>query len=175
MQPISLEILILCSEDSVLRLVIYVTLPNVFVYQITKVQVQHWRLLQCSLVLLCVWFFCDSLTKGSSSTNIEGYAVLFFFCVWEREEVIMEEGGNNMEVTHENRRENFVPQDVESATRSDMSSGSWRLSVQEFPTLVERRDGGEHGFFNLSSLLHVPSKSSFMNIYIYKRERERTY
>ena len=90
----------------------------------------------------------------------------------------MEEGGNNMEVTHESRRENFVAQDVESATRSDMSSGSWRLSVQEFPTLVERRDGGEHGFFNLSSLLHVPSKSSFMNIYIYiyiyiyKRERE---
>ena len=89
----------------------------------------------------------------------------------------MEEGGNNMEVTHESRRENFVPQDVESATRSDMSSGAWRLSVQEFPTLLERRDGGEHGFFNLSSLLHVPSKSSFMNIYIYiyKRERERTY
>ena len=75
----------------------------------------------------------------------------------------MEEGGNNMEVTHESRRENFVPQDVESATRSDMSSGSWRLSVPEFPTLDERRDGDEHGFFTLSSLLHVPSKSSFMN------------
>nr|POE92132.1 metal tolerance protein 9 [Quercus suber] len=55
----------------------------------------------------------------------------------------MEEGGNNMEVTRESRRENFVPQDIESATRSDMSSGSWRLSVPEFPTLVERRDGGE--------------------------------
>ena len=82
----------------------------------------------------------------------------------------MEEGGNNMEVTHESRRENFVPQDVESATRSDMSSGSWRLSVPEFHRLVERRDGGEHGFFTLSSLLHVPSKSSF--IYMYKRERE---
>ena len=92
----------------------------------------------------------------------------------------MEEGGNNMDVTHESRRENFVPQDVESATRSDMSSGSWRLRVPEFPPLVERRDGGEHGIFTLSSFLHVPSKSSFMNIYIYiyifiylyKRERE---
>ena len=78
----------------------------------------------------------------------------------------MEEGGNNMEVTHESRRENFVPQDVESATRSDMSSGSWRLSVPEFHRLVERRDSGEHGFFTLSSFLHVPSKSSFIYIYI---------
>ena len=157
-------------------------------YQITKVQAQHRRVLiqqkkniegyhsavlYCFFVCLC---FCDSLTKGSSSTNIEGYAVLFFFRVSERErerereEVIMEEGGNNMEVTHESRRENFVPQDVESATRSDMSSGSWRLSVPEFHRLVERRDGGEHGFFTLSSFLHVPSKSSF--IYIYIRERE---
>ncbi|KAM4080408.1 hypothetical protein ACJW30_11G013700 [Castanea mollissima] len=83
----------------------------------------------------------------------------------------MEEGGNNMGVTHESRRDNFVPQDVESATRSDMSSGSWRLSVQEFPTLVERREGGEHGFFALSSLLHVPRKRSKVADYYKKQER----
>ncbi|KAF3949042.1 hypothetical protein CMV_025031 [Castanea mollissima] len=76
-----------------------------------------------------------------------------------------------MGVTHESRRDNFVPQDVESATRSDMSSGSWRLSVQEFPTLVERREGGEHGFFALSSLLHVPRKRSKVADYYKKQER----
>ena len=64
-----------------------------------------------------------------------------------------------------------MPQDVESASRSEMSSGSWRLSVQEFPELSESRVGDhQHGFFTLSSFLHVPSKSSF--IYMYKRERE---
>ncbi|XP_030966726.1 metal tolerance protein 9-like [Quercus lobata] len=83
----------------------------------------------------------------------------------------MEEGGNNMEVTHESRRENFVPQDVESATRSDMSSGSWRLRVPEFPTLDERRDGGEHGFFTLSSFLHVPRKRSKVADYYKKQGR----
>ncbi|KAM3684046.1 hypothetical protein ACB098_11G013600 [Castanea mollissima] len=76
-----------------------------------------------------------------------------------------------MGVTHESRRDNFVPQDVESATRSDMSSGSWRLSVQEFPTMVGRRDGGEHGFFTLSSLLHVPRKRSKVADYYKKQER----
>ncbi|KAM3684045.1 hypothetical protein ACB094_11G011800 [Castanea mollissima] len=83
----------------------------------------------------------------------------------------MEEGGNNMEVTHESRRENHVPQDVESATTSDMSSGSWKLSVQEFPTMVERRDGGEHGFFTLRSLLHFPRKRSKVADYYEKQER----
>ena len=72
-----------------------------------------------------------------------------------------------MEVTHESRRENLVPQDVESASRSEMSSGSWRLSVQEFPELSESRGGDhQHGFFTLSSFLHAPSNYSFMNIHI---------
>ena len=83
----------------------------------------------------------------------------------EREEVIMEEGGNNMKVTHESRRENLVPQDVESASRSEMSSGSWMLSVQEFPALSRGGDH-QHGFFSLCSFLHVPCKYSFMNIHI---------
>ncbi|KAM4070801.1 hypothetical protein ACB094_11G011700 [Castanea mollissima] len=83
----------------------------------------------------------------------------------------MEEGGNGMNVSHESsRRENFVPQNVESASRSEMSSGSWRLSVHEFPALAERRDR-EHGFFTLRTLLHSPRKRSKVADYYKKQER----
>nr|POE67490.1 metal tolerance protein 6 [Quercus suber] len=82
----------------------------------------------------------------------------------------MEEGGNGMNVSHESRRENFGPQDVESAARSEMSSGSWRLSVHEFPALPERRDR-EHGFFTLRTLLHAPRKRSKVADYYKKQER----
>ncbi|KAK4594953.1 hypothetical protein RGQ29_018618 [Quercus rubra] len=77
-----------------------------------------------------------------------------------------------MEVTHESRRENLVPQDVESASRSEMSSGSWRLSVQEFPELSESRGGDhQHGFFTLSSFLHAPRRRSKVSDYYKKQER----
>ncbi|KAK7850859.1 metal tolerance protein 10 [Quercus suber] len=79
-------------------------------------------------------------------------------------------GGNGMNVSHESRRENFGPQDVESAARSEMSSGSWRLSVHEFPALPERRDR-EHGFFTLRTLLHAPRKRSKVADYYKKQER----
>jgi hypothetical protein len=68
----------------------------------------------------------------------------------------MEESGNGMDSS---RRENLVAEEVESATRSDMSSGSWRLNLQEFPAMAESRDG-EYGFFTLRRLLHTPSKPS---------------
>uniref|UniRef100_A0A7N2LLF4 Cation efflux protein transmembrane domain-containing protein n=1 Tax=Quercus lobata TaxID=97700 RepID=A0A7N2LLF4_QUELO len=77
-----------------------------------------------------------------------------------------------MEVTHESRRENLVPQDVESASRSEMSSGSWRLSVREFPALSESRGGDhQHGFFTLSSFLHAPRKRRKVSDYYKKQER----
>ncbi|KAL4597867.1 hypothetical protein ACB092_11G018900 [Castanea dentata] len=77
-----------------------------------------------------------------------------------------------MEVTHESRRENLVPQDVESASRSEMSSGSWRLSVQEFPALGESRGGDhQHGFFTLSSFLPAPRRRSKVSDYYEKQER----
>jgi hypothetical protein len=74
----------------------------------------------------------------------------------------MEESGNGMDSS---RRENLVAEEVESATRSDMSTGSWRLNVHEFPAMVESKDG-EYGFFNLRRLLHTPSKpsSSIINL-----------
>ena len=105
--------------------------------------------------------FCDTITK--SQAKHRKLQSLVFLCVTERErerELIMEEGGGNgMNVSHKSsRRENFVPQDVESASRSEMSSGSWRLRVHEFPALAERRDR-EHGFFTLRTLLHAPSKA----------------
>ena len=106
--------------------------------------------------------FCDTITK--SQAKHRKLQSLVFLCVTERErererELIMEEGGNGMNVSHESsRRENFVPEDVESASRSEMSSGSWRLRVHEFPALAERRDR-EHGFFTLRTLLHAPSKA----------------
>ena len=68
----------------------------------------------------------------------------------------MEESGNGMDSS---RRENLVAEEVESPTRSDMSTGSWRLNVHEFPAMAESRDG-EYGFFNLRRLLHTPSKPS---------------
>ncbi|XP_030962075.1 metal tolerance protein 10-like [Quercus lobata] len=77
-----------------------------------------------------------------------------------------------MEVIHESRRENLVPQDVESASRSEMSSGSWRLSVREFPALSESRGGDhQHGFFTLSSFLHAPRKRRKVSDYYKKQER----
>nr|POF07408.1 metal tolerance protein 10 [Quercus suber] len=82
----------------------------------------------------------------------------------------MEDGGNGTNVSHESRRENFVPQDVESASRSEMSSGSWRLSVHEFPALAEKRDR-EHSFFTLRTLLHAPWKRSKVADYYKKQER----
>ena len=66
-----------------------------------------------------------------------------------------------MEVTHESRRENLVPQDVESTLRSEMSSGSWRLSVQEFPTLSESRGSDhQHGFLMVLNKLGLSWNSA---------------
>ncbi|GMY33166.1 metal tolerance protein 9-like [Fagus crenata] len=81
----------------------------------------------------------------------------------------MEESGNGMDSS---RRENLVAEEVESATRSDMSSGSWRLNLQEFPAMAESRDG-EYGFFTLRRLLHTPRKRSKVADYYKKQERLR--
>jgi len=77
-----------------------------------------------------------------------------------------------MEVIHESGRVRVMPQDVESASRSEMSSGSWRLSVQEFPALGGSRGGDhQHGFFTLRSFLHAPRRRSKVTDYYKKQER----
>ncbi|XP_030964592.1 metal tolerance protein 10-like [Quercus lobata] len=51
-------------------------------------------------------------------------------------------------------------------------SGSWRLSVQEFPALGGSRGGDhQHGFFTLRSFLHAPRRRGKVTDYYKKQER----
>ena len=43
--------------------------------------------------------------------------------------------------------------------KNDMPSKSWRINLEKFPPLPERRDV-EHGFFTLRQFLRTPSKPS---------------
>ena len=46
---------------------------------------------------------------------------------------------------------------------NDMSSKSWRINLDEFPALTERRDA-EHGSCTLCRLLRTPSKPSSQSL-----------
>ncbi|KAG2679583.1 hypothetical protein I3760_11G056800 [Carya illinoinensis] len=82
----------------------------------------------------------------------------------------MEESRNEaIDATHgTNKREPLLSPDVELASRSD--SSSWRLNLQEFPALPERRDGDRDSFI-LHRLLRTPRKRNKVAAYYKKQER----
>jgi hypothetical protein len=86
----------------------------------------------------------------------------------EREggERIMEESGiDSFDAIHEGRRSPLLAPDIEPDSGCEPSS--WRINLQEFPSLPERGDG-DHGSYNLRRLLHTTSKPSHFCDHVHK-------
>jgi hypothetical protein len=86
----------------------------------------------------------------------------------EREggERIMEESGiDSFDAIHEGRRSPLLAPDIEPDSGCEPSS--WRINLQEFPSLPERGDS-DHGSYNLHRLLHTTSKPSHFCDHVHK-------
>jgi N-dimethylarginine dimethylaminohydrolase len=73
----------------------------------------------------------------------------------EGDKRIMEENGiDGINAIHEGRRSPLLAPDVKPDSGCETSS--WRINLQEFPSLPERGDG-DHGSYNLRRLLRTTS------------------
>ncbi|XP_062168815.1 metal tolerance protein 9-like isoform X1 [Alnus glutinosa] len=81
----------------------------------------------------------------------------------------MEENGiDGIDAIHEGRRSPLLVPDVKPDSGCETSS--WRINLQEFPSLPERGDG-DHGSYNLRRLLRTTRKRNKIADYYKKQKR----